>query len=116
MAAILDLTIDQGSTYSHTLELRQGNPSGSVLNLTGYTAKMQVRLSVNNPDVILELSTMNGGLTIDGINGKITIQITPEQSRLFVYGKMVYDLEISISGNDTRIVQGSIVCSLEVTR
>lgn len=38
----------------------------AVLDLTGCTARMQIRNKVSSPDILCELTTENGGIVIDG--------------------------------------------------
>lgn len=40
-------------------------------NLSGYTAKMQIRRSLSDSEVIQELSTENGMITINGTAGQV---------------------------------------------
>ena len=70
----LPIIIKQGATFdlpiSYTDEL--GNP----IVITGYTAKMQIRKTpeANNPP-LLDLSTENGDIAIDGPNGIVEVTI-----------------------------------------
>lgn len=70
----LPITIKMGATFdlpiSYTDEL--GNP----INLLGYTAKMQVRDTpkASNPP-LLDLTTENGNIDIDGLNGIVEVTI-----------------------------------------
>lgn len=50
----------------------------------GCTARMQLRREVNSPDVILELTTENGGIELDGKT--LRILMTAEQTEAFEYG------------------------------
>ena len=43
MAEYVELTIDQGATYNNTISVTDANGAG--LNLTGYTARSQMRKS-----------------------------------------------------------------------
>jgi hypothetical protein len=49
---------------------------GNLINLTGFTAKMQVKTSNNQScsDLIIEFSTENGRIILGGIAGTIIIQ------------------------------------------
>lgn len=121
-----DICIFQGATFSQTLYWEVGNPPAPV-NLTGYTAKLQVRSSHKSKVVILELSTTSGGG-----NGRITLgtsgDMTTGAINLFISatdtaqlsvcddGKPVYDLEMTNSGVVSRILQGNVIIAPEVTK
>ena len=62
---------DQGATFSQVITYK--NASNQPINLTGYTARMQVRESVESPIVLLNLSTENDGIAIDGAGGTLTL-------------------------------------------
>lgn len=87
------------------------------VDLTGSTARMQIRSTLASEEVILELTTENGGILIDATNKVISIYITAEQSKLFTFNNAVYGLEIiSSTGEVTSLVSGIITLTKEVTR
>ena len=51
---------------------------------TGCTARMQLRREIDDPEVLLELSTANGGVELDG--AWLRLLMTAEQTAAFVYG------------------------------
>jgi hypothetical protein len=116
MAASLDLPdIDKGATYRHTLFWK--DKLKAPIDLTGVTARMQVRDDVDSSLIRLDLTTENGGLTITGLLGRIDIYISDiETTALPGYGG-VYDMEFVFPSSDiTRLVEGSINFIPEVTR
>lgn len=115
MAEIYELNINQGSNLS--LEIALKNADGTPLNLTGYTARMQLRASYTSPQVIVELTTENGRLVITPLTGLVTLLLSAATTAALVAKTYVYDLEIvSASGFVTRMLQGEAVISPEVTR
>jgi len=114
-AAKLNLPpIEQGATYRHTLYWKQKN--GNAVNLTGCTAKLQVRESINST-VLVELSTFNNRISIIPIEGKIVLYISDEDTTLLSAASAVYDLEVYMSNGDTfRLVEGRILIKAEVTK
>ena len=126
MAAVtLNISIDQGADWKDTLILYQPAPANTpvenmeVMNLTGYTARMQIRASHTNENVIAELTSVNGGLTITPLLGKIDRHLTATKTQTITPTNTpaVYDLELVASnGEVTRLVQGSVFISPEVTR
>jgi len=78
---------------------------------------MQVRPTHSSDVVYLDLSTASGGISIDGPNGTITLSRTAVQTAALAWNEAVYDLEIvSGGGVVTRIMQGKMILSREVTR
>lgn len=87
------------------------------VNLTGYTGAAQLRVSAGSPIVALDLSSENGGILIDGVNGKITMYATPAQTDLLIAEKYLYDLEITdLNGDVSRLVEGIITINKGITR
>ena len=70
-AGIYDITADQGSTFSRRITWLDS--AGAPIDLTGYTAKMQVRETVDSTAVILELSTVNSRISLGGAAGTIDL-------------------------------------------
>lgn len=120
IAGTYNIICEQGSTFTRVLDLQRPDPDDStqyiVYPLTGHTARMQVRRTIESSTALITLTTENGGITIDGDDGRITISMTDEQtSQLTSSG--VYDLEIiSGAGVVSRVIQGTFTLSLEVTR
>ena len=106
---------EQGSTFLKTLVLK--NKDRSLMDLTGYSASMQVRPTVESSTVIFGLSSSSGGgLEIDDENSTITINITDELTSAAPAGKHVYDLEIEKDSIVTRLLEGEFQITPEVTR
>jgi len=111
-----DICIFQGATLNQTLFYEQGEPTAPV-DLAGYTAKMQIRSKPESKAIILELSTSNGRLVLNEQVGSIRLFISAEDTaELSVCDKAVYDLELYNGSVTTRILQGNIIISPEVTR
>jgi hypothetical protein len=110
-----NILIDQGATY--TLALTYNNANGTPINLTNYTAAMQVRDTVNSTTTVLSLSSPSNGIVITGASGLINITVTAAQTTALSANTFVYDLEItSTTGVVTRLIQGSVTVNAEVTR
>lgn len=115
MAATYNMTIEQGTTVAVDFQYR--TTAGVVIDLTNYTARMQARPTVSSSVVVLDATTENGLLTVTGNTGTVTLGLTATQSAALDFGTAVYDLEIvSQAGLVTRLVQGSLTLSREVTR
>ena len=115
MAETYELNINQGSNLS--LEIALKNSDGTPLNLTGYTARMQLRASYTAPDIIVELTTENGRIIIIPLTGVVRLLLDASTTAAFIAKNYVYDLEtVSSTGFVTRVLQGEAIVSPEVTR
>jgi len=121
-----NITCEQGSTFVRTIELEtpdlEADPTGNTfipLNLENYTARMQVRRTIESANFLLELTTENGNLTINPLEEQTNvIQIDVSASvTASVENSGIYDIEIiSNDGVVSRILQGIFTLSPEVTR
>lgn len=94
----------------------QGGTALSAVDITGYTARMQLRSLPSDSVAVLTL-TQASGITIDGPTGTLAVRATAAQTAAISAGPYYYDLEItSPTGVVTRIVQGELVVNAEVTR
>lgn len=113
MAGSYNFTIEQGATFNLLMTWRIDNVP---VNLTGYTARLQARIDVDETDTILSLTT-GAGITLGGAAGTISLDQTATQTALLPKGEYVYDLELQTSGGVvTRLLQGELNISAEVTR
>lgn len=125
-AGTYNFTCEQGATFTRLIELEEpdlvADPTGAIfvpLNIENYTARMQIRRTLESTSPMITLTTENGRLTVnpgpDDIN-KILIMLTDEETMTLTTDG-VYDLEIeSTDGVVSRILQGAVALSPEVTR
>jgi hypothetical protein len=117
--------IEQGATLS--LELQYKDSLGNPINLTGCGGKMQIRPSVSSPTASITLSSSlaadGTGLNFNGSNGttpatsgSIGVFISAVSSSMLNFSTGVYDLEITSGSFVTRILEGQVKLSLNVTR
>lgn len=110
----LDFLMPKGSTFSRTLTWKV---SGTPVNLTDYTARMQARTSHISGTVVLDMTTANSKITLGGAAGTITLSLTAGETAAITAQSLSYDLElVSAGGVVTRLVEGQIVLTPEVTR
>jgi hypothetical protein len=104
----------QGATFSKELTW---NIDDNPVDLTGYTARMQVREKYTSTQKILDLTTENGGITLGGDEGTISIDVSALVSATIIPKTYVYDIELVSSGSIvTRLLEGQFVVTPEVTR
>lgn len=114
-AATYDFDIEQGATLLKPIVWKDS--SGTPVNLTGYTAKMQVRQSVASPDILLEMSTANSKIQLTPSTGTITLVFSAATTAAIAWKRGKYDLELtSADGTVTRLIEGQISVSQEITR
>ena len=113
LAGTYNIITDQGTTFSRVLTYKDN--AGIPINLTNYTAKMQVRPATDSSTVLVELSTANGRITLGGALGTITLN-APASVMDFEGGVYVYDLELTTGASVTRVVMGSFTNRAEVTK
>ena len=109
-----DITCDQGATFSRVITWKNSN--GTPIDLTNYTARMQVRSNYPSNTVILSLTTENSGIALGGVLGTITLAATATATAAIAANEYVYDLELITGSNVTRVVEGSFTVTPEVTR
>jgi tRNA threonylcarbamoyladenosine modification (KEOPS) complex Pcc1 subunit len=113
-ATTYDILIEQGATYSQLVTYKE---AGVAINLTGYTARLQVRSTLESASTVVELTTANGRIALGGAAGTITLTISATDTAALTAGRGVYDLElVSGSGIVTRLLQGVCTISRNVTR
>ena len=110
----LNLVIEKGATFSKTFTWK--NPDGSAINLTGYTARMQVRQSKKASSTLLSLTTENSRITLGGAAGTIVLTITATDTAAISWATGVYDLEMITGSTVKRLLEGAVTVSEEVTR
>lgn len=113
-AGIYNITAEQGATFSRVLTWR--DVANALINLTGYTARMQVRNDYASPATVLALTTENSRITLGGVAGTITLSVLASDMAAISAGSYVYDLELVNGSAVTRLVQGTFAVNAEVTR
>jgi hypothetical protein len=117
VAAIYDnFIIEQGATFSTSLTVYNDLAREEPVDLTGYTARMMIRTDYENPAALVSLTTENSRITLGGDEGTIALFISATDTAGFTKGNYVYDLELVSGSVVTRVLQGKIEVSREVTR
>lgn len=89
------------------------------MNLTGYTARMQLRPAPGNPTVLLEINTSTlGGIAITGTTGTIALTITGVQTQAMTFTNAAYDLILTAPDGVTvtRLAEGAVSVTPAVTQ
>ena len=112
-AVTYDFEIEQGATKN--LRFVWKDSEAVPVDLTGCTARMQLRRTVSSDTVVAELTTENGRIVLGGADGTVDVEFSAELTEQ-IAKNCVYDIELVHGPVVTRLVQGAISVSREVTR
>lgn len=113
-----DIVCRAGETLSRVLTVTSDGGT-TPMNLVGYTALMQVRRTHATPTVLLELGSVlpKTGIAINGVLGKINIEVDEAITATLPAVSAVYDLVItSPTGYAIRLLEGKFIVQAGVTR
>ena len=123
-AGKLSFTIEQGSTLD--FELGYLDATGSAISLSGWNGRMMIRPTKDSATVYISLSSSlqadGTGLNFSGsynsyppTSGSISIYISAASSSALTFDNAVYDLELESGSFVSRIIEGRVRLSKEVT-
>jgi hypothetical protein len=108
----VNIIVDQGTTFQASVGVT--DDAGDLLDLSGYTAAMQMRKSYNSAnahhfDIYVDANTQSGVLHIS---------MPADATQQVEAGRYVYDTEIYNDANTvvTRVMQGIVTVTPGVTR
>jgi hypothetical protein len=113
MAAIANLRIDQGASFSSDVTVTDS--SGDAFNLTGYTAAAKMAKGYASTRTRTSITT---SIASDPTTGVVTLSLTADQTNaLDAPARYVYDVEITRTSDSTitRVIEGIITISPSVT-
>lgn len=117
MAGFYAFKIDQGASTSRVLTWQDEN--GNPIDLTGFSASMQIRETkgLTNPVLLTLDDGANGGIVLGTTDGTITVNVTYEQT--VALGNSIprgyYDL-LLVNGLDRkRLIEGPVLLDEETT-
>jgi hypothetical protein len=114
MAGQKNFEVDQNATFSFILQYKDDD--GNAIDLTGASAKMQIRDSKSSTKLAVTLTSPLGGITIDGPTGTVSVKMTPTQTNKLFYPKSSYDIMIIDSNsNKTKLLEGFMTLNRSVT-
>ena len=112
MAAIANLTIDQGATFSSDVTVKDAN--NNAFDLTGYTASAKMAKGFSSTRTRTSITCT---ISTPATSGVVTLALTADQTSNLDDGRYVYDLEIlqTSSSTVTRVIEGIISVRPQVT-
>ena len=115
--------IEQGATTD--FEIQYKDSTGTPVNLDGYDARMQIRSDYGGTLIANLSSSLDSdgtGLNLSGSNGanpltsgSIGVFISAASSSNFTFTEAKYDLELVSGSTVTRLIQGKVKLSKNVT-
>ena len=114
-AGLVNFVIELGTNFKRTLiwKDREQNP----IDLTGYSAFMQIRQTVDSVDFEIELTSAGGEITFTPEEGKIHLNIPYAETATITWKKAVFDLILeSPAGERTRLIEGTVETKKAITR
>jgi len=110
MSGALDLTIEQGATFTRTITIKDA--SNAAINITGDTFAGQVRKrhqsATAEASFSFDLTNPTGGQLVASISATNTNSMTP--------GDFVYDIEWTNGSTVTRLLEGQATVTAQVTK
>ena len=140
MAAEYNITHDKGTTFK--LYALYKDSAGDVIDLTGQSARMQVRRSPDDTSLVLNITGSGvtsggstgefvlgagvagtGGITLNGstvgaagTTGGIYIEFDAASSAFLPTARMFYDFELVNGEEVTRLIEGRFEAKANITR
>jgi len=111
-----DIVVQKGADFQ--LNIAAQNSDRTVKDLTGWTAKMQVRTAPGAADPpLLTAGTADGRITINAPGGIVMVDVPASVTEAMTWQSGVWDLEITNAGGTQtiRLAEGFASLSLEVT-
>lgn len=120
-------TVEQGTTVNFGIEYKDSNDN--PIDLSYYSARMQFRPNYADETNTIYLTVSSSidadgtGLDFTGIDGdkpassgSIGVYISAAKTRLLDFDEAYYDLELYSGSFVTRLLEGTVILSREVTR
>ena len=109
MAIKANIVIDQGATYSTSIDVT--DEDGAVVNLTGFTGAAQLRKHYT--------STAQTAFTVSitANTGVVSLSLSANVTNNIAAGRYVYDCELTDNvGTVSRLIEGIVTVTPGVTR
>jgi len=122
-AGRFDIICQNNATFELNIPKVKNKNTGVLIDLTGYTAKMQVRANKSDAPAILTLTTdVGGGITLGGALSTIKIYIKATETSNLPAGIYYYDFQLIVFNSTLnenivyRLLEGTFSVIEEVTQ
>ena len=109
MAVYANLTVDQGTDFSSSVDVTDAD--GDPVSLIGYSVAGQIRKHYNSSTKVDFVATVSNATA-----GIISLSLSAATTNAMKAGRYVYDVEIDLSGTKTRVLEGQLEVTPGVTR
>lgn len=100
------------TTYTSGGVLEYNQP----MDLSGYTARMQIREKLTSTTALEDLTTSNGKILLNNTNKTISLILGATTTEAYTWKSGVYSLEMEKDGVVTPLIYGNVSLEREVTR
>jgi len=119
MATYSNIFIDQGSTFTFTVDLNEAT-SGSDATLTDFVGAGRIRKSHGSTNAAATFSIVgdvSGATTFTSSDKGIVVSLTAAQTSAIKAGRYVYDIEIRKASTSevNRVLEGQVEITPRVT-
>lgn len=109
MAVYEDLEIEQGSSFTYIVSVK--DPNGAAYGLNSHTFAAQMKKTYTSASVTASFTA-----AATAVAGEIKISLTDEQTATIKAGRYVYDVLIETPANEKyRVIEGMITVTPGVT-
>lgn len=108
MATKANLVIDQGSNFTTTVTITDDD--GNAMDLSGYSGAAQIRKHYSSSNSVAF------NVAIANSTGEVTLSLLANATANMIPGRYVYDCELTLAGVVSRILEGIVTITPEVTR
>lgn len=109
MATKANLVIDQGATYSTSIDIL--DEYGVAIDLTNYTGAAQIRKHYTSSNAT------SFSVQLGGADGTVYLRLSANSTANLAAGRYVYDVELtSNTGSVSRVLEGIVTVTPNVTR
>lgn len=109
MAIKTNLVVDQGTTYSTSIDVI--DDYGNLIDLTGYSAAAMMRKHYASSNATSFVTVVNVSTS------QVTLSLTANTTANLIAGRYVYDCELTDANNNiSRLVEGIVTITPQVTR
>lgn len=101
---VQDLTIYQGTSWSLNVKWRINEFD---VDMSGWSARMQIRTDAASAEVVIELSTENGRISLTELPGWAVLRLKPEDTRI-ASTRYAYDLVVDDGMSTFPLLRGRV--------
>ncbi len=98
--------VEQGADFNNTITYEDA--SGNKINISGAAITLKAKDNRSDTDFVINLNVGNGITLSNPSQGQFTIAIPAATTATYDWNRAFYDLDITLSGVVTRLLQGQV--------